>query len=138
MEEMKNLLAWLKRWGPAILVMAVIFIASSTPGNEIPGFGVWDLIVKKGGHMSGYALLAMGFMHALTVTQKSHRIHFILAVFLAVFYAVTDEFHQAFTPGRTPSAGDVGIDTVGVVLGVLVWIWIKTRLRAQLSAPQSQ
>jgi VanZ family protein len=44
---------------------------------------------------------------------------------MAVLYAITDEFHQTFTPGRNASITDVGIDAVGAILGVLVWIAIR-------------
>ena len=42
--------------------------------------------------------------------------------FLAgVAYAATDELHQHFVAGRHASPIDVGIDAVGVALGVLAW-----------------
>ena len=33
-------------------------------------------------------------------------------------YAITDEFHQGITPGRTPLIQDVFIDALGAVFGV--------------------
>jgi hypothetical protein len=137
-ERMKDPKAWLRRWGPAILVMAVIFIASSTPGNDIPGFGAWDLIVKKGGHMTGYALLAICYMHALAYSKSINRLVLIMAILLAGLYAATDEFHQALTPGRTPSMRDVGIDALGAVIGALTWAWIKAALRTQPPAMKTR
>ncbi len=44
----------ISRWGPAVLMMAVIFTASSFPSRDLPSFGLWDRLVKKGGHMLGY------------------------------------------------------------------------------------
>jgi VanZ family protein len=87
------------RWLPAIAGMAVIFGFSSIPSREMPNFGLWDLIVKKGAHMLGYGLLALAYWNGLRFNKRS----WWLALLLAVLYAVTDEFHQSFVPGRHPS-----------------------------------
>jgi hypothetical protein len=80
--------AWIRNWAPAIVIMLLIFIASSTPGNDLPGFGVWDFSVKKGGHMLGYALLAIACFHALDKTRLSSSLRFTLASLFAKFYSV--------------------------------------------------
>jgi len=118
---------WIHRWGPAVLVMAIIFIASSTPASEVPGFGFWDFVVKKGGHMLGYALLAAAYYHALTNRQDSTKHRFALALCLSVLYAASDEWHQRFTPGRTASIMDVGIDAAGSLLGAAMLRWKQKR-----------
>jgi VanZ family protein len=115
---MKN---WIRNWWPAILMMALIFIASGTSGQNLPQFGSWDLLVKKGGHMTGYALLALALLRGLAGGKAVTRRQAVLAVLLAAAYALTDEFHQRFTPGRGSSMSDVAIDTAGAVLGVLAW-----------------
>ena len=43
------------------------------------------------------------------------------ALAAGVAYAVTDEVHQHFVPGRVGSPLDVAIDSVGVAIGVLLW-----------------
>jgi len=105
--------------------MIVIFIASGTPGKDVPGFGVLDAILKKGAHMAGYALLAISYLHAIADSGKAKRPIIVMAILLAALYAVTDEFHQSFTPGRNPSVADVGIDVVGAMIGALIWSKIK-------------
>jgi hypothetical protein len=105
--RMKN---WLYRWGPALLFMAIIFMASATPGSEIPGFGFWDIFAKKSGHLIGYALLAAAYCHALNNGKRTPKWLFVLALCMTALYAASDEWHQKFTPGRSPSLLDVGID----------------------------
>ncbi len=131
---------WISHWWPAILMMTLIFIASAMPARDLPGFGYWDLVVKKGGHMTGYALLALALLHGLAPGTPVSRRHAILAVVLAALYAVTDEFHQRFTPGRGPSVADVVIDTLGAIGGLLVWAWLRRSRTAaadrETAAPQ--
>ncbi len=128
---------WIRRWGPALVVMALIFIASATPGRELPKFGVWDVFLKKGGHMLGYALLAVAYCHALNNGKGAKRFQFITAVCLAILYAISDEFHQTFTPGRTASAADVCIDTAGGSIGLTIWHLVRTRFGSQRKAAGS-
>jgi VanZ family protein len=120
---------WIWRWGPAVALMSIIFIASATPGTDMPGFGIWDLFVKKGGHMLGYAMLAVAYFHALKKDQGPVRRQYILAFCLAVFYAATDEWHQRFVPGRSPSLGDVGIDASGAFVGLTLWHFVRMHFK---------
>ena len=109
----KNLLRWL----PAILIMAVIFGLSSTPAAKLPNFGLLDFVVKKGGHMSGYGLLAVAYWYALRFEKRAGW----LALLFVLVYAITDEFHQSFVPGRHPSWVDVlGFDGGGALIGLLL------------------
>jgi VanZ family protein len=47
----------------------------------------------------------------------------------ATLYAVTDELHQAFVPGRTPSVGDGVADAAGAALGAFVTLAVGRRVR---------
>jgi VanZ family protein len=119
---------WLWRWGPALVVMFLIFTASGTPGNDLPTFGVWDFLGRKGGHVIGYALLGAAWLRGLANNKDINKGTVILAIVLSALYAASDEFHQSFTPDRTPSLSDVGIDTFGATLGALAWTWVKSSL----------
>jgi VanZ family protein len=120
--------SWIYRWGPAIVIMVIIFIASATPGSDIPGFGDWDEFFKKGGHMLGYALLATAFYHALNKSKRSIKMKVILVLCIVALYAASDEFHQRFTPGRTASFRDVGIDAAGGLIGIAVMGFLQRRI----------
>jgi len=97
--------------------MAVIFVASATPGEELPNAGVFDLLFKKGGHVLGYALLGAACLRGLAWRRPSAPRDVGAAVLLAALYAASDEVHQRFTPGRTPAVGDVLIDAMGAAVG---------------------
>lgn len=49
---------------------------------------------------------------------------------VGVLYAASDEFHQSFVPGRGPSIVDVGIDSLGVLTGILAVLIIISIYRA--------
>jgi len=120
----------------AIIMMSVIFIASGTPGEDLPEFGIIDFFVKKGGHMVGYALLAVSFFMALYAGngQKTTRTT-VLALVLSVLYAVSDEYHQSFVPGRSAAASDVCIDTVGMMAGLAVLHFFMNRKKQAAHVP---
>jgi VanZ family protein len=119
-----KIFAGILRWIPAILVMAVIFGFSSIPSQEMPSFGFWDLAVKKGAHMLGYGLLALMYWNGLHFDRR----RVWLALLLTVIYAVTDEFHQSYVPGRHPSWVDALIIDGGgaaIALGLVNYYLVK-------------
>lgn len=121
-----RLRGFLSRWGPALLLMAVIFAFSATPGADLPNAGEWDTFFKKGGHLLGYALLGAAYLRGLAPDRRPAPRDAGWAVLMAVLYAASDEFHQRFTPGRTPALTDVALDTAGAALGA--WLrWIGAR-----------
>jgi len=114
----------ISNWMPALLVMGMIFWFSSQPADELPVFSWADAIIKKSGHVTGYALLAFSYWYGLGMDKKKHWLGWLLAI----LYALTDEYHQAFTPGRHSSVWDVLIFDN---LGALVGLWIANKYTKQ-------
>jgi VanZ family protein len=99
-------------WLPVVAWAAVIFAFSSIPSLS-SGLGTWDTVLRKGAHLTEYAVLGALLLRALGRDAPA---------FLAgIAYAGTDELHQHFVAGRHASPIDVGFDAIGVALGVLVW-----------------
>ena len=119
------------RWIPAVIMMILIFVASATPGGEVPEFGAIDLLIKKGGHMTGYALLAIACFWAAYGDTKNVTRSVIIALCISIIYAASDEYHQSFTPDRFPSVIDVGIDAAGAIIGAGFSALITKRRRAK-------
>lgn len=120
---------WLLRWFPTGLMILLIFIFSSIPSKEMPEFGLWDTVVKKGGHMLGYAVLTASCWRGMA---RQERRAGLWAVVFAVGYAITDEFHQSFVPGRHAAWGDVLVDGVGSGLALLA-IGFSSKIRQILT-----
>ncbi len=108
--------------------MGLIFGASSIPGPDLPEFARWDTLAKKLGHMTGYALLAAAYYHALYGAEPCPWTRRIAPMGLALLYAFSDEWHQAFVPGRNASLLDVGIDGAGSMIALAVWPRLRKRL----------
>ena len=90
---------------------AVIFTLSSIPSLST-GLGGWDTLLRKGAHLTEYAILGGLLLRALGRE--------VPAVVAGALYAVSDEVHQHFVRGRHAAPLDVLLDTAGVVLGVYV------------------
>ena len=101
----------LGHWLQVLLWAGVIFAFSSIPSLGT-GLGVWDTILRKGAHMTEYAILGLLLLRALGRELP--------AFALGIAYAVTDEIHQHFVRGRHASPVDVLIDTAGVAIGVFL------------------
>lgn len=147
-------LAWFRSWGPALLWMGGIFVLSAQP--TLPGFpNPWkDLLLKKGGHATAYAVLALLYWRALMLAGRSRRAAapvapdrwrrtaLWLAWGLALLYAATDEWHQAYVPGRHARVTDWLIDALGAGLALLAaWRWgqrwFPARPTTQSESPQT-
>jgi VanZ family protein len=112
---MKKFLAIVPRWLPALLIMLVIFNFSSQADGTLPDFQRSDYFVKKSAHVVVYGMLALSYFHALP--KRGYK----LAWLLALIFAATDEFHQSFVPGRTPSIIDVLVfDNLGALIALFL------------------
>jgi VanZ family protein len=91
------------------------------------------VVVRKGAHVSEYAVLALLLWQAMSrssggtsETWPWRRAAWTLLVVL--LYAASDELHQSFVPAREGSVIDVLIDTTGAVLALL-FLWSFGRWR---------
>ncbi len=104
--------AALRLWAPVVLWAAVIFALSSL-SDLGTGLGTWDLVLRKLAHAAEFAVLGGLLLRALRDERA--------ALAAGIAYAISDELHQHFVPGRVGSPFDVAIDSVGVAIGVLLW-----------------
>ncbi len=106
---------------PLLTVMAVIFLLSHQPGDsfELPDVPDIDKLL----HSLVYGVLAAAALFAVPVDFARRRpgVTALLVVLFCVVYGLSDEFHQSFVPGRTPSAWDLAADTLGAGLVCAAW-----------------
>jgi VanZ family protein len=118
-----RLRGWLA-WLPAAGWASVIFLLSSQPVLPSPP-GMSDKLA----HAITYGILGAACLFGLVAAdwRRIVRRTSVLAVIVAVLYGVSDEFHQAFVPGRTPDVLDVLADAVGAAVAVGV-LWLSAIL----------
>lgn len=108
------------RWGPVVAWMAGIFFFSSRSQPLGPvSEGPHGELVGRLSHVGEYAGLALLLRRALGDGVGGWRGAGI-AFAVAVGYAVTDEVHQRFVPGRECSVMDLGYDALGAAGALLV------------------
>jgi len=105
-------------WAPVVIWAGVIFALSAVPSLST-GLGVWDTILRKGAHLTEYAVLGALLLRAIGRE--------VPAFLLGVAYAVTDEVHQHFVRGRHASLFDVALDAAGVALGLLIALSVQSQ-----------
>lgn len=97
-------------------------------------------IVRKCAHAFEYFVLGILLLNVIrqfwpTMREKKWPKYWYLAVIGAFVYAVTDEVHQAFVPGRSCELRDIIIDTVAASVGVgmvmLLRRWLSRKKRVK-------
>jgi len=115
--------------------MGIIWVLSSvpaTPNQTMAGVFI-PKVIQKGLHVVFYAVLCALWLWAINVRGLS-KANAVSSVGLTTAYAVVDEFHQTFTPGRFGSPWDVVLDAAAAGLAVLVVVAVRKTVRA----PQRQ
>ena len=136
-------------FAPAILMMCLIYTFSAQPG-EVSGNLSYEIsyqiaetkneilatnksydelaqeadsihfYVRKAAHMTEYFLLAIAISFPLYVYKVRGIWLMLLAGIVCMGFAGLDEYHQSFVAARTPSVRDVGIDSIGALIGILL------------------
>ena len=100
-------------------------------------------LFRKLGHFTEYAVLGaiaaqtMRACFPTVVTSGKCVRYFLIPACFALLYAVCDEIHQIFVPGRSCEFRDVMIDTSGACLGIVLLAaaaWLLQRHREKSAA----
>jgi VanZ family protein len=117
-----------RNWTPAVLWVALLFILSTSlfsaantakiivpvlhwilPGASAATLTTLHVLIRKAAHFTNYGilfwLLIRGPLYGRPYT----------ALGICVCYALLDEGHQMFVPGRGPSLYDVALDSSGAL-----------------------
>ena len=88
--------------------------------------------VRKNAHYFLYTVGGIILSVFFYAFLKNNKKIYAFAILTGMIYAMSDEFHQRFVAGRTSRITDVGIDTLGVITGTILFmifvnILIKSR-----------
>lgn len=127
---------------PAIFIMIAIFYFSaqhaeqSTQSSDyvVNQFYEWNavfekvsfhtltFIVRKLAHTLEYAILGISIAYYVKQFQLSRKKILLYSIMFSCLYAISDELHQYFVPGRSCELRDVLIDTNGAFLGISCYL----------------
>ncbi|MEK6682742.1 MAG: VanZ family protein [Nitrospirota bacterium] len=112
-------------WAAAITYALLIFFLSSLSGSQTDRFYLFknsDKVI----HIVVYSVLCLLLNRAFFFTFKNSVKRYvpIIAIFISIVYAITDEFHQSFVPGRYASMDDIFADGIGAVISQII-LYIK-------------
>lgn len=116
------------KWVPALIWMGCLFVLSTTvfsaantskiiepilrfifPGASAATIAMEHGLVRKAAHFTNYGILFWLLIRGPMAGRPYAALGF------CVFYALLDEGHQIFVPGRTASLYDVAIDSSGAL-----------------------
>lgn len=112
--------------GRSDAVVEVVRTLGATGATDVLTF-----LVRKSAHITAYFILGLLTVNVLRLYKLRIRSMVIIASVFVLLYAISDEFHQQFVPGRSSEARDVMIDTTAGVVGVGLYTLVEARLRTR-------
>lgn len=113
------------------------YLSSQETIEHMPGFWNADKLV----HCICFAGLAFWVAFGVWIKLPA-KWRIILPIAIVSLYGIVDEIHQSFTPGRESSVFDWCADTVGAVIGSVVFFyvckWICTRRKKKQSGSKER
>ena len=138
---------WVAAWMGVIFFFSTDLFSGPQTSRVIGPFLKWfipdisdetirdiQLVVRKAAHVLEYAILSILSCRALAKHTTSRPLPWAVlgqAVLIASVYAVLDEWHQSWTAERFGSLLDVGIDSVGAIIGATFFAAMKPQASAK-------
>lgn len=114
-------------WIAVVAWAGFIFLLSHQSRPPYPP-GVSASLAANLGHLGAYFILALLLWLALRYTGLTATRAAGAAILLSLLYGISDEWHQAFIPGRYPDVKDVLLDVAGAALAMLAVALARRRL----------
>lgn len=87
-----------------------------------------EKVIRKLAHYTIYTVGGFLIMNYAYTTNLKLKEKVLYSIAFGAGYAVTDELHQFFMPGRSARVFDVGIDTLGVITGIAIYVVIRKNI----------
>ena len=113
----------------------IIKIAEKIKGHELDTTEKTEMIskylylVRKCAHFFLYFLLGISILILYKNLNIQKRL-LLYAILTCLLYAISDEIHQIFIPGRTAKVIDIFIDTCGAAVGItcVYFLFLRKKL----------
>ena len=89
---------------------------------------------------AGFGIVLYLTMH-FSKNAKLQKYAVLFALIIGVSYAITDEIHQTYVPGRSGTVADLMADTAGLVFSLIITpglIYIKKLIEGRIHRGQAQ
>jgi VanZ family protein len=107
-----------------ILIAIEIFLISSIPGGRTPP---GPINLAPAYHLIAFFLFSFFLLVYMNKNRKIGIRVLLVGLAISIVYAISDEIHQVFVPLRNPSIGDVLIDTTGILMSSLIYLYYSSR-----------
>ena len=87
-------------------------------------------IIRKIAHFSIYTLVGILIMAFVSTYKLLLWKKLAISIMVGLIYAISDEYHQSFIPGRSAEIRDVLIDLSGVIFGIIIVLLIISVYKA--------
>lgn len=88
--------------------------------------------IRKNAHFFAYFILGILYVNALKASFKDFEEKdwklISISLFLSILYAISDEVHQLFIPGRSGEVRDIFIDSSGAFTGIIIYVKIVLKI----------
>ncbi len=118
---------------PAIFFMMAIFFQSSLSHFSAPDLGF--KLQDKFAHIAEFIVFSF-FLRRYFVFNKKIELQkkwYLLTLIIGSLYAISDEIHQSFVPGRTSDIYDVLADIIGVLFVINMYQFLNKKNNAAVS-----
>ena len=114
-----------------ILTDKIEYIQKMENSNKEKCLKKIEHVVRKLAHFSIYALCGILLISLMLTFKIKNLLRIGISFSLGLIYAISDEIHQSFIPGRAAQATDVLIDTLGIIFRIFLVLIIYRLIKKQ-------
>lgn len=104
-----------------------IVVVIQQAGASLPS-DVLTFLARKAAHITAYFIFGILAYNVLRLYKLPVKRTLLISMLVVLGYALSDEFHQMFVPGRSGELRDVLIDTTAGVVGVSLAYLVHRRI----------
>lgn len=108
-----------------VTVTVVQTFSDKTEEENEPIIQRVDKVIRKLAHYSIYTIGGILIINYVYTINKNNKEKVLYSIAFGAVYAITDEIHQFFVSERSARIFDVGIDTLGVITGIAIYLVIR-------------
>lgn len=108
-----------------VTVTVVQTFSDKTEEENEPIIQRVEKVIRKLAHYSIYTIGGILIINYVYTIDKNNKEKVLYSIAFGAGYAITDEIHQFFVSERSARIFDVGIDTLGVITGIAIYLVIR-------------